>query len=258
MALSCFSKFYYGLEINEDNQNLDFEDSSVKVAVLNVGVYTHDEIATEVERAFNLAGSQLYSVTLDRATRQLSISAAGNFKLKTESGLYIDTTGYNLLGFNMEADYSGSNSYQGESGAGFEYSPQYPLQSYVPPEINQGARNGVVNESTSGEIEAITFGTKKTMECEIFFITNIPQPTNTWIRNNGGGYEDAQRFLEAAVRKVPMEFILDETKPGEYQKFILASTEEDQNGLGFKLYEEWDKGWPDYFRTGTLTWTLQE
>lgn len=259
MALSTYSKFYYGLTITEDNCKIDFKEGATKkVATLTAGNYTFAKLAIEIARALNVAGTQVYSVSVNRTNRKITISAATNFSLLTFTGDYLVVTAFNLLGFDMTADYAGSNSYTSATGAGFEYAVQFPMQSYIPTTSHQSARDGAVKESTSGVIEAVKFGTKKRMVCEVLFITDILQPGNTPIRSNPSGYEEMVSFLEFAVSKAPVEFIIDDNKPSEFQIFILESTEQDQNGLGFKLIEEYDKGLPGYYRTGNLTWILQE
>ena len=259
MALRTHSKFYYGIAINEFNAYLEFQDAAdpVKVA-LQEKEYSLAGILEEVLATLNRLGTQVYTGSISRVTRQITISAPGEFTLKTFSGTAKDVSVYSMLGFSLDADYEGSNSYTSDFGVGFEYSPQFPLQSYLDPKHNIKAIEGVTKKSTSGVIEAIRYGTESKVEFDIMFITNVSQDGSTPIRSNDSGVEDAAHFLKYATAKNPVEFMPDENASEEFMVLILESSEADTTGLGFSLIEEYDQGLPEYYRSGKLVWVLQE
>lgn len=259
MALTTLSKFYYGLNFTDDNNVIDFEEGvTAYAATITAGYYTLETLATEVERTMNGAGSLEYTVTIDRATRVLTIDSSGPFSLLGSSGTNALSSALPLLGFDVTSDLTGQSTYISDSGAGSEYSVQFPLQGYNDPELFQRPIDSSVKKSTSGVVEVITFGVEKRMECEILLITNIPQPVNGVIRNNPNGVEDCLAFMKYAILKAPVEFMSDENNPNDFKIYILDQTESDPGGLGFRLTEEYDKGYPEYFRTGKLTWLLRE
>ncbi|MBO9666965.1 MAG: hypothetical protein J7501_09145 [Bdellovibrio sp.] len=259
MALLSYSKFYYGFRVTQETSKLDFIESGVlKTAELTIGDYTLAGIATEVARAFNIAGSQQYSVSADRATRRLTISAAGPFSLLPFSGSHTDWSAYRLIGFDLDIDLLDGTSFEGQEGAGEEYLLQFPLQSYVPARLNRKAIEGTRKKTITGVIEATKFGVEKRMECELLFITDIPQDGSTPLRTLDDGVEKACKFLDFATDLGFVEFMVDENRPSEFEVYRLDSTDTDPNGLGYVLYEDFDKGLPDYFHTGKLTWILQE
>lgn len=258
-ALKTYSKFYYGLEIIETNCYIEFQDVGDQMAVtLDVGQYTLAGLLVELLRVLNFNGAQVYTGTLDRATRQITISAPGPFKLFTNTGATKDTSAFPVLGFNTDTDYEGEDSYTGELGMGKEWAPQFFLQSYVPSKQNRKAIDASVKKSTNGKIEAIRFGVEWRMSCEALFITDIPHPSTSPIRTNTNAYDDVLDFMDYATKKAVIEFMADESDPSTYEVFKLDSTESDPTGMGFELVEEYDQSMPGYYRTGKLTWLKQE
>jgi hypothetical protein len=112
--------------------------------------------------------------------------------------------------------------------------------------------DGVKRESTSGQVEAVSFGTKKIMDANFTFITNIVQRSTSPIEHDTDGYESAIDFLEYAITKGDMEWMADRDTPATYTKVILESTPSDRDGLGFELNELYAKGLPGYYETGIL------
>jgi hypothetical protein len=258
MALKTYSKFYYGLSFDESNNAIDFvEGATTYEAFITPGFYTIETLATEIARVLNTVGVYEYVVSVHRASRVITISANSVFKLLGDTGFNYLSSALPTLGFIPNTDYIGLSEYVSELGAGSEYVVQFPIQSYNDPEHYQMPIDSSVKRSTTGVIEVITFGSEKRMECEILLITDVPQPDGV-IRNNPNGVQDCIDFLKYATKKAPIEFIPDEDRPNEFQIYILDQTESNPNGLGFRLIEEYDKGWPEYFRTGKLTWLLRE
>ena len=58
MSVDTFSIFYFGTEITEDNQNLNFNEGGPELtAVLEIGSHTHTELETIIKTALDTAGS---------------------------------------------------------------------------------------------------------------------------------------------------------------------------------------------------------
>lgn len=252
MALETKCKFYYGIEIVQDNNSLDFDDGTGEISVaIPVGVYSPQEIALKIASLMTNAGSQTYAVSFNRSTRKLTISSTGNFDILISSGTHSATTLYQTLGYTGGSDLTGASSYLAPSQCGFEFIPQFYLLDYVPVEHNVRSVQASINETATGNVEVVRYGTKRFMECSIDLITNKKILDTTYWTYNPQGVEDALSFLGYATQKSKLEFMPDQTKVEEYITLILESTEEDQTGIGFKLKEMLDYG-PGYYRTGKL------
>lgn len=259
MALGTHSKFYYGFKVEEGADTFDFEDAGGTYSIqLEHGTYTLSGLFAELAQKMNAASTQVYTVTVDRRTRIPTISAPANFKLLPNSGAGQFSTVFPMLGWSTEADMEGANTYSGEFGAGSEYVTQFPLQSYVPTTINEKPVFGSKKRTITGQVEAARYGTEKFMECEMLFVTDIPQPPGSLIRNRPNGVEDLTRFLREAGKFGEVEFMPDENDAESFEVLILESTEYDSSGMGYKLREEYDEGLPGYYSSGKLIWVLRE
>ena len=71
MALNKYSAFYYGHTILKNNRYLNFGESYLdpveRVGLVDIGGYTLTKFGELIAKAMNAAGSQEYTVTLDRA-----------------------------------------------------------------------------------------------------------------------------------------------------------------------------------------------
>ncbi len=256
MSLKTFSKFYYGLEVSDDALYIDFnEGDGALVATMNIGSYTLKEFYKEVERALNAAGSLTYTVTLDRDTRLITISASGDFDLLIASGLHLGTSILGVIGF-TGADLTAAGTYTADTPAGTSYSPQFILQSYVAPDDFEGSTYGTVNKSASGKIEVISYGDENFFMCEIKYANNYMKGASTVIRDSTTGYEDLQAFMKYLRTKAPLEFMPDEANASQFISCVLESTELDTKGMKFKLKEMYGIGLPGYFETGPLTFRV--
>lgn len=259
--LGKFSLFYYGHTVTSDNQNIDFKEGVPELtAVLEVGDYSLEEYADEVKRALDAAGALTYTVTVNRTTRALTISAGSNFSLLTNSGSHAGTSAFSMMGFSG-ADKTGASTYTGSTGSGSVYAPQFKLQDYRSSASSQKAVESTVHRSGSGKVQAVNFGTEKLPQARIRFATNIPQigtAATGIIKNNLTGVQDLQTFMQYITTKAKFEFIPDENAPGTYETWILESTEENQQGTGYELRERYDIGLPGYFETSLLRFRVVE
>jgi len=258
LLLPTFSKFYYNIVVDENNFNLDFDEGGGELtAELNPGEYTLEGIADEVERALNDAGAFTYTVTANRTTRFLTISAGSAFTLRVASGSHLGTSGYTLIGF-TGANRTGTTTYTSNNAVGSVYEPQFKLQSYISSDDWQQAADASINKTASGRVEVVKFGTEKFFQFNISFITNIRQPCNGPVLNKTTGLENARDFMQYATTRSPLEFMPNKESPGTFYKILLESTPDYSNGTGYKLRELYDKNAAGYFETGLLKWRLIE
>lgn len=255
MTINTRSSFIYGYTVDETSLYIDFDEGSGEIsAALDVGDYSMTSFATEVARAMTEAGGQDYSVSVDRSTRKLTVSASSNFSLLINSGSHVGgSDAFSLMGMSG-ADKSGSDSYESDSSTGSEYRPQFKLQEYIAFDDYQTAVEGSVNESANGTVEVVSFGNVKFMECNISFATDVNQGENGPIESNASGVSDLRNFMEYCTTKGALEFIPDRNTPSTYYKILLESTQEDRKGIGFRLYELYGRGLPNYYETRILKW----
>ena len=161
------------------------------------------------------------------------------------------------MGFPL-ADQTGANSYSGIDVIGKEFLPQFFLLDYTPPENLQEAVDASINETGSGELEVIRYGTKKLMRCNIDFVTNENMGADSWIETNSTGIEDCLDFLRDITQKSKIEFMPDRDNASDFKTFVLESTASNRSGLGYELREKTGEGQIGYFTTGLLTFRLLE
>lgn len=254
MALLTKSKFYFGIEITQDNNTLDFDEGSGEISIIiPVGIYSPKQISDKIASLLTAAGTQTYLCVFNRSTRKLSISSVANFDILILSGTNASTTLYTVLGFTGGVDLTGSSSYIAPSVTGYEYVPQFYILDYVPLEHNVKSVQASINETGSGAIEIIRYGTKRFMECSIELITNNKFLGDSIWSYSSTGIEDTLRFLGYATQKSRVEFMPDGSDVASYSSLILESTESDSNGIGFKLLEQLEYG-VGYYKTGKMVW----
>lgn len=258
MALSTRSKFFYGWEVLPTNKYIDFNDgTSTLQAELTIGTYTPDGLAQEIALKMNSVASVNFTVTFNRSTKKFTISSASNFQLLFGSGLQYAQSIASMIGF-AASDYTSANTYTSPVSSGYEYAPQFYLQSYKPTSNNRSAIDAVVNKSASGVIEVIKFGSERFMSCEIIFITDIYQALGSVITNDQNAVSSYISFIEWCTNKSKVQFMPDINNLSTYQDFILESTDASSDGLDYELIELYDRGLANYFRSGNLKFRLLE
>ena len=258
MALKTYSKFYYGWQITDANRYIDFFDGTAnRTATLTIGYYSAIELVNEVKKQMDSVSTLVFAVAFDRVTRKFTIASTANFTLQITTGLNVLQSTYGLLGY-VGADKSGSTGYVADTVSGFEFKPQLRLQSYRPTNQNRSAIDGVINKSASGKIEVIKFGDERFMQCEVMFITNILQETDSILRSNDQAVEDFIQFIEWCIDKGTVEFMPDENDVSTFEVLLLEATEKSADGLDYELIELYDRDLPEYFRSGNLKFKLIE
>lgn len=254
MALKTRCKFYYGVEVLQDENFFDFDEGSGELtATIAVGIYSPQEFATKLSAALSNAGGQAYSVTFDRTARSLTISAAAPFDILISSGSHAATTLYTNIGFSGGVDLTGASSYTGPSTIGIEFVPQFYLLDYVALEHNIQSVQASINETASGDVEVLKYGRKRFMECSLDFISNVKfnDDVDSFWTSDVQGVEKVLDFLDSITQKGKAEFMPDLNDVDTYFTLLLESTETQRDGTGFKLKEMTEYGC-DYFSSGKL------
>jgi len=251
MTVMTRSKFYYGYVVDLNNQNIPFDEGSGELnAEISIGTYSLSDFITQVEAGLNSAGTQLYTVAVDRTTRIITISAPGNFDLLFATGAQGGQSLYALLGYEF-LDYTLINTYEAPNVTGKEFRPQFKLQNFRDFKDRRDATFAVVNESASGVVEVVSYGKKNTMRCNITFITDNSMGNNAPIENDQSGVDNAREFLEFIIDKGNVEFIPDRDNAAVFTKcFVTKGVTGD--GTAFELKEMFSKKLTGYFETGNL------
>jgi hypothetical protein len=252
--LNTRSAFTYGHTVTDDNKAINFSEGAGELtANIEVGSYTLDAYVNALSNALNDVGLQEYTVTLTRATRKISITAASVFDLLIASGTQSGADAFNMIGFTA-GDLSGLNTYEGDSASGSYFEPQLWLQKYVDFKDNVKTTSANINQSASGSVEIVSYGTVRFMECNIMFQTDLEQGKGSAITTNLNGVEQLRDFLTYGITKSPMEFIPDTLNPSiDITDCLLEKTKESSKGVDFKLKEMYAKSFAFYFESGTLT-----
>lgn len=256
--INTISKFYYGLTITSQNKYLDFnEGSGDLVAIIPTGNYTPEDLAQAVEDALNDAGVNSYTVSFNRSTRIITITASSSTTFKASTGTYV-ALGYSIFStLGYPATNSTTTTYTASSAIGSVYTPQYKLQDYVSESDYREQRNQTVAKSASGKVEMQSFGVDRFFEFSIKFITNIKQPSSGPITNNSSGVENARSFMQWCIEKAYVEFMPDKDTPSTYYRVVLEKSSS-SDGTGYKLQEQFTKGLVGYYETGLLTFRIIE
>jgi hypothetical protein len=252
MALITYPAFNYGHNVTSNNNYINFSEGGPEIsATIAVGSYTLGSFINAISVAMNAVGGQAYSISLNRLTRKITISAPSNFELLINTGSQNNISAYDLMGF-TGPDLLGSNSYEGDSASGSQYRPQFLLQGFVDFEDDQRKASAVVNESASGLVQVSSYGDVKTMSCNITLATNITPQIE--IIENPTGVSDLRSFMEYAINKYDLEFIPDaiNNPSSNIRNCLLEKTPESKDGTAFILKELYARNLTGYFETGNI------
>lgn len=255
MSIQTMSAFYFGHTVTPLNASIDFSEGGSELqATLNIGDYTLEEYVLEVARALNAAGALTYTASVARATRFITIAATGTFQLLAATGTRIGTGAWDMMGF-AAVDRTGAATYAGTLGSGEQYLPQHLLERYVEPENNIDKNDAVVNESASGKVVVILFGTTQFIEMEIKFATNnVISSVQTQIEYNATGVADLRAMMDYLITKAKIEFMPDRSSRNTFYKLILEKTPQNKAGTAYKLVEKENQF--GYYETGLLVFRV--
>lgn len=251
--ITTYSKFYYGIEITDENSKMDFDEGSGELtATLDLGTYTPEEIADEVALQLNAIGDFTYTCTFDRTTRLLTITSSSSVEMLFNTGTNALVSAYDTLGFDTSADDT-DTSFVGASACCSKYEPQFILQSYTPVEHMVEQLHATVNETITGRQELITYGDMAMMRCNMTFITDIAQPSGGPIVNNASGVASVLDFLSWCSKKNKIEFMPDKDIASAYINLVFDSSAAAKEGTKFRLKELYDRGLSGYYETELMT-----
>lgn len=252
MSLVTRSVFYYGLVIDSQNQNINFnEGASELTAQVSVGDYTLEGLMTAIQTSLNDSGALTYTVSVDRDTRFVTIAASGSFNLLVSSGSQVGTSPFSLIGF-TGADRSGAATYTGDSGAGSEFLPQFILQDYIESQNQKQFIETNILESASGQVQVVTYGRREIFDMTMRYITDIDQRGSGVIETDLTAVAKARAFMDFATTKAKMEFMPDRLSRSTKFDVLLESTPENNKGTDYILKEQLSDRLPGYFTTGVL------
>lgn len=258
MALSTRSQFYYGHTITLNNNAIDFDEGGSEIqATLNSGDYSLTEFLVEIKRAMEAVGALTYTVSLNRTTRKITISSTSNFTLRTQTGTRIGTTAYSLIGYTLTSNKTGASTYTAENESGSRFRPQAIIDEHIASDDFVEKTDAVVNESASGIVQVVLFGTTRYVQMNIRLQTNSTQNNcQPQIENDASGVQNLRAFMDYVISKAKIEYMPDRDQASTFQTLILESTESNRKGTGYKLQEL--KGVPGYYETGKLVWRVVE
>lgn len=246
-----YSKFYYGLDVNEFSYTLAFDEGSgTLIAEVRPGLYTPTQLGVQIARALNQTGLNEYGVVFNRSTRKFTITCDVTFKILGATGGDSGTSILNQSGFDS-VDTGFALSHESDNAVGIVYSPQFWLQAYTPSQHFQGAAFSTVNKAASGKVQVQNFGREYFTKFNITMINEIEQGASP-IRTNKNALSEIIQFMEWVSIKAPVEFMYDESDPEEFETMILESGTSGSDGTGFELKELYDRGFTGYYETGIL------
>lgn len=255
--IDSYSSFYYGYQITAQPYNgyMNIDEGGGEITIeVPVGSYTLQTLAEAIRNALLTQGTLEYSVSVDRSTRKITISATASFDLLTNSGSNLGSAIWDLIGFDTTADKTGGSSYESDLPSGDAYYPQFPLQSYVSDEDLQAYNQSTKNVASNGTtVEAINFGIARFVEMDIKFITSrLDIADGVLIKKNSAGLEDARRFLKNITKLNEFEFMPDKDIPGDYKRCIVERMPEFEQGTGYRLRELFNENLRDIYETGII------
>ncbi len=255
MTIQTIPAFYFIDPVGSSNQLLDFLEPNAAAieltATIAPGSRSMTALMSAVEVALNDAGTNNYSVTFDRTTRIVTISADDDFNLLANSGSNAGLSAYSLLGF-PSVDQTGTDTYDGTSAIGTSYSPQMPPQNFKSFDDNLSSIKAAVNESADGVIEVISFGTRQFMEMNFKFVTEKSLGKSHVIEESATALSDLRAFLTFAILKTDMEFMIDRDNLASFDTVLLESTRKDRKGTSFEIRELIGQNLNGFYETGTL------
>lgn len=255
--IQTHSKFFYEFRVTTDTKFLDFDEGSgVLTAEIRPGSYSPTRGLNLVAEAMSDAGTQAYTVTINRTTRLVTISAAAPFDLLIQTGPTEASSIFETLGFSG-ADQTGLSSYTGSVGVVKEYVPQFKLQDWIDPDHFQRSVDDTVKTTASGEVEAVVFGRERLIQANIRYATDLPMDGKV-IRNNPDGVSALVDFLSHGISKSAFEIMPDELTPNQFYTVILERTPDSPNGTDFRLRELYDQNLPSFYETGILQMRIVE
>lgn len=248
MALKNSSLILYGYTVDVTNQFIDFKASlggPTLTATIPAGAYNLSSFAAALAAALAAAdAANTYTVTVNRSIaggtqNRITIATSGAFlSLLFATGPYAAASCAVLAGFGP-TDLTGATSYTGIESTGTAVLPVMPGYNWVSPNRLHKVF-GSVNVSANGTKEAIVYQIQKFFEVEFRYEPESIIDT-VW-----------QPFFDWAIQQQDFEMTPDITDPNTFYPCTLESTDEDGQGLGFRMAEMLPD-FPGLYQTGKIT-----
>lgn len=255
--LNAWSRIYYGFEVTESNQYLSFNEGGPElIASVRPGKYSLTQGLDALATAMSDVGSQVYSASVDRETRRVTISATGAFSLLITTGSTFASSIFPMLGF-AGADVGPGMTFTGAGALGTSYHPQFKFQDWVSPDHFKRSVDSTVKKTAGGQVEVVTFGRERLIQLNIRYATDRPMDGRV-IRNNPAGVQALVDLMDWLVMKAPVEIIPNEASPATFYTAIIEKTPDSPTGVDYKLRELYEKQLPEFFETGILQFVVVE
>jgi hypothetical protein len=249
-TLKTLSSFFWGTLINSTNFAIDFDEGAFELnASIPLGDNTLTEFVAAIQSAMRLTGALVYTATLNRVTRKITISAPTPFTLRTNTGSRLVNSIWNIAGFNTAFNHTGSNSYTGEFECGLEYITQIILGDYTSVEHSSVKENSTVSTTARGITQIVHFGKGSRPKMNLRGITNKTGLRMPLFYENANGIQNALDFMEYLIDKNKVEFMPDKDNRAVFKKLFLEGSSDSRDGTQFELKNIA----VDWYETGTLT-----
>ena len=251
MALLTDPIFYYGIEVTSDNKYIDFDEGGPEInAELTPDSYSLSELGDHVCEVLSAAGNQVYTCSIDRDTRIITISATSSFDILWSSGTNTARNASSLLGF-ANTDTGSVTSVAGISAIGLTFEPQFLLQDYLDKADNQELIDPSVNISANGTVETIKFGDQQFYEMSFKFINNGVLSGSPFTYN-ATGKDEFNSFMQDIINKNTFEYMPNKNNRSTFDKVILESLRGNRKGTGYRLKELVGKGLPGVYELNNV------
>lgn len=253
MALQQKSLLLYGLQVTALNASLDFvvamSGPTTLQATIPVGYYSLGDLMEAIVTAMAVVDTvNTYTITANRTysngtANRVTIATSGTYlSLLFASGPRTVSTIAPLIGFTV-ADQTGALTYTGTSSAGTILEPVWWGKNYQ--DVNMLRTNfGSLNISANGTKEAIIYQIQEFFEVQFDYepYVNIAA---SWMP-----------FMTWAIQQSAFEWTPDITAPNTVYDVTLESTEEDGQGLSYRM-KEMIPEMPGLHTTGLLKFRLK-
>ena len=256
MIINTFSSFYYGQVVDSSSFIIPFDEGFGEInAEVAIGNYSLSTLGNAIAAAMNEFGENEYTVSVDRLTRRYTIESSAPFDLLFGSSLNSEISIAPITGFEL-TDLTGEDNYTGQLPSGSVYVPQFKLQSFTDFQLFKRSNSPTVRNSASGRVEVVKYADSNFMKCDITLITDILG--QGVIRNNANGVQDAIDFMNFATSKRKMEFNYNFEDPSVFERCILESTQESNDGVDFELRPLYSRGLTGYYELPSLVFRRVE
>ena len=253
--INTHSSFLFDFEVTPENKYIDFvESGETLVAEVETGSYSLEELLTEIQTALNETGILSYTVSVNRATRIVTISSDSAFDLLVSSGDNADNSIYSLIGIPVVADFTAVTSVSGTTAVGTLYRTQFKLQDFVHCDDLQMQRFPTVSKSASGRTTMVSFGVDRFFEFSFKWITDL----NIDFIRNVSSKADFNTLLRHMSQKRAVEFYPDEADTSTFYTIILESSPDAGDWTGYKLQEQYTRGLIGFYEFGPARFRVLE